>query len=73
MPSIPPELESAVRFIPQKQDEFERLMKLEFPKSSLAKSERGGYLDAQTEKLWAFWLQAYWAGKNYLDIERPDE
>ena len=73
MPRIPFQLEAALRFLPQKHAEFERLMTLEYPECSLEKDEHGAYNEARTQKLWTFWLQAYHAGKDYLEIERPDE
>jgi hypothetical protein len=67
-----PDVTLIVGFLPQKHAEFERLTSSEYPQLSLAKSQAGEYLDEATRKLWAFWLQAYGAGKEGL-IERPDE
>ena len=67
-----PDVRSIVRFLPQKHAEFERLMGIEYPHLLLAKTPAGEYADAETKQLWAFWLQAYGAGKEGL-IERPDD
>jgi hypothetical protein len=45
--------------------EFERVIADEYPDRSLDKILTAGYLDQETEKLWTFWLKAYWAGQAY--------
>jgi hypothetical protein len=58
----------------QKLAEFERLTSLEFPEVSGEDGKKlSDYKDPRARKLWAFWLQAYWAGKQYLLIEKPEE
>jgi hypothetical protein len=64
------------RFHRQKHSEFERLTALEYPEVSLDRREAGlgiEYIDAKTQRLWTYWLQAYEQGKRYWEIERADE